>query len=102
MKFYDIVLSYSFFHIFRLLDKSPDGTTYIVMCFLCRTVEALGCSMFVTASFAIIANVFPDNVATVFVSIYTVHHWNVDIIMLKLMFQFVIILNLLIDDLISP
>lgn len=71
MKFYDIVLSYSFFHIFRLLDKSPDGTTYIVMCFLCRTVEALGCSMFVTASFAIIANVFPDNVATVFVSMYS-------------------------------
>lgn len=52
--------------LFGLLDKSPDGTTYIVMCFLCRTVEALGCSMFVTASFAIIANVFPDNVATVF------------------------------------
>lgn len=52
--------------LFGLLDKSPDGTTYIVMCFLCRTIEALGCSMFVTASFAIIANVFPDNVATVF------------------------------------
>ncbi|XP_062589053.1 MFS-type transporter SLC18B1-like [Saccostrea cucullata] len=52
--------------LFGVLDKSPDGTVYIVMCFLCRTVEALGCSMFVTASFAIIASVFPDNVTTVF------------------------------------
>ncbi|XP_022324412.2 MFS-type transporter SLC18B1-like isoform X2 [Crassostrea virginica] len=52
--------------LFGLLDRSPDGTTYIVMCFLCRTIEAVGCSMFVTASFAIIAHVFPENVATVF------------------------------------
>ncbi|XP_061173558.1 MFS-type transporter SLC18B1-like [Saccostrea echinata] len=52
--------------LFGVLDKSPDGTIYIVMCFLCRTIEALGCSMFLTASFAIIATVFPDNVATVF------------------------------------
>ena len=57
-----------YMHNFRLLDRSPDGTTYIVMCFLCRTIEAVGCSMFVTASFAIIAHVFPENVATVFVS----------------------------------
>ncbi|XP_048735346.2 MFS-type transporter SLC18B1-like isoform X2 [Ostrea edulis] len=52
--------------LFGVLDRSPDGTTYIVMCFLCRTVEAIGCSMFVTASFAIIACVFPNNVATMF------------------------------------
>ncbi|XP_061173557.1 MFS-type transporter SLC18B1-like [Saccostrea echinata] len=49
-----------------VLDKSPNGTTYIVMCFLCRTIEGIGCSLFVTASFAIIATVFPDHVATVF------------------------------------
>ncbi|XP_056001783.1 MFS-type transporter SLC18B1-like [Ostrea edulis] len=48
-----------------VLDKSPDGMTYIVMCFLCRTIEAFGCAMLLTASFAIVANVFPDNVATV-------------------------------------
>jgi MFS family permease len=50
-----------------MLDKSPDGVTYITMCFLCRIVEALGCSMLMTASFAIVANVFPDNIATMLV-----------------------------------
>ncbi|XP_048742491.2 MFS-type transporter SLC18B1-like [Ostrea edulis] len=50
--------------LFGVLDKSPDGITYIVMCFLCRTIEAFGCAMLITASFAIVANVFPDNVAT--------------------------------------
>ncbi|CAG2244930.1 unnamed protein product [Mytilus edulis] len=31
------------------------------MCFCCRIVEALGCSAYVTALFAITASVFPDN-----------------------------------------
>ena len=38
------------------------------MCFLVRTVEATGAAALSTASFAILANTFPDNVATVFVS----------------------------------
>lgn len=46
----------------------PSGTIYIVMCFLTRTVEALGSSAVLVASFAIVAHEFPDNVATVFVS----------------------------------
>lgn len=53
---------------FRFLDGSPDGNIYIVMCFFVRFVEALGASALATSSFAILANTFPDNVATVFVS----------------------------------
>lgn len=71
MKFYVIVLSYLFFYIFRLLDKSLDGIIYIVMCFFCRIVEVLGCFMFVIVSFVIIVNLFFDNVVIVFVSIYS-------------------------------
>lgn len=56
------------FLFFRVLDRCPDGIVYIVMCFCCRIVEALGCSAYVTALFAITASVFPDNVSTVFVS----------------------------------
>jgi len=37
------------------------------MCFLVRFVEALGAAAFLTTSFAIIANTFPDRVATMFV-----------------------------------
>ncbi|ESO83182.1 hypothetical protein LOTGIDRAFT_236779 [Lottia gigantea] len=57
--------------LFGVLDKCPPGNIFIVMCFLCRTVEALGCSMFVTASFAIIAYEFPNSVATVFGTLET-------------------------------
>jgi len=56
------------FYFFRTLDKSPDGDIYILMCFLCRSVEAMGAAAFVTASFAIITHEFPKNVATVIVS----------------------------------
>lgn len=51
--------------LFGLLDRSPNGTIFIVMCFLCRSIEALGTSAFVTALFAILAHEFPDNVITV-------------------------------------
>ena len=51
------------------LDGCPDGTVYIVMCFIVRFVEALGASAFSTASFAIMANTFPNNVAAMFVGI---------------------------------
>ncbi|XP_071114196.1 MFS-type transporter SLC18B1-like [Haliotis cracherodii] len=57
--------------LFGLLDRSPSGTIFIVMCFLCRSVEALGCSAFITASFAIVANSFPDHVTTVFGTLET-------------------------------
>lgn len=48
---------------------SPDGTIFIVMCFVVRSVEALGTSAFVTALFAILAHEFPEHVITVMVSI---------------------------------
>jgi len=51
----------------RFLDESPDGVVYAAMCFLVRFVEALGAAAFLTTSFAIIANTFPDRVATMFV-----------------------------------
>ncbi|KAK3097020.1 hypothetical protein FSP39_005647 [Pinctada imbricata] len=51
--------------LFGLLDRSPDGDIYIIMCFLCRSMEALGASAYVTALFAIIASSFPNHVTTV-------------------------------------
>ncbi|XP_063433423.1 MFS-type transporter SLC18B1-like [Mytilus trossulus] len=57
--------------LFGVLDRCPDGIVYIVMCFCCRVVEALGCSAYVTALFAITASVFPDNVSTVFGALET-------------------------------
>lgn len=52
--------------LFGVLDHSPAGTSFIVLCFLVRSVEALGAAAFTTASFAIIANDFPDHVSTIF------------------------------------
>ncbi|XP_076456374.1 MFS-type transporter SLC18B1-like [Babylonia areolata] len=57
--------------LFGLLDQSPPGTVFVAMCFLVRTVEALGASAFITASFAIIANEFPTHVSTVFGTLET-------------------------------
>ncbi|KAH9513781.1 hypothetical protein Btru_042132 [Bulinus truncatus] len=52
--------------LFGTLHRSPSGTPFIVICFACRSVEALGLSAFITSSFAIISNEFPRHVATVF------------------------------------
>lgn len=45
-----------------------DGTVFIVLCFVTRCINAVGFSAAVTASFAVSAKVFPDNIATVLVS----------------------------------
>jgi len=42
------------------------------MCFSVRFIEALGAAAFLTSSFAIIANTFPDRVATMFVRSATI------------------------------
>lgn len=44
---------------------------FIVLSFIIRVIEAMGNAAFLTASFAIIANEFPDNVATMFASLET-------------------------------
>ena len=57
---------------FRFLDKCPDGTVFVVMCFVSRSIEANGCSMLSTASFAIMAKTFPNNVGSAIVSKNTI------------------------------
>jgi MFS family permease len=54
--------------LFGLLDKVDGHKTFIGLAFAIRIVEALGNAAFLTASFAIIAKEFPNNVATTFVS----------------------------------
>ncbi|KAI0233873.1 MFS-type transporter SLC18B1 [Lamellibrachia satsuma] len=51
---------------FGCLDAVPSGTTFIVMSIVIRSVEACGCAAFITASLAILANEFPNNVATAY------------------------------------
>uniref|UniRef100_UPI00358FDA4A MFS-type transporter SLC18B1 isoform X2 n=1 Tax=Myxine glutinosa TaxID=7769 RepID=UPI00358FDA4A len=50
--------------LFGLLDKAPSGPTYITLCFVVRTFDAIGYGFSSTASFAIVAQTFPDNIAT--------------------------------------
>jgi MFS family permease len=57
--------------LFGLLDRVDEHYPFIVLSFLIRIVEALGNAAFLTASFAIIAKEFPDNVATTFASLET-------------------------------
>lgn len=52
---------------FRLLDKVEGHIPFIALSFTIRIVEAMGNAAFLTASFAIIAKEFPNNVATMFV-----------------------------------
>ena len=49
---------------------SPPGATYIGLCFSVRFLEGIAAAAFITASFAIMANTFPDNVSAMFVSIF--------------------------------
>ncbi|XP_055609411.1 MFS-type transporter SLC18B1-like isoform X2 [Uranotaenia lowii] len=57
--------------LFGLLDRIPNHLPFITAAFTIRIVEALGNAAFLTASFAIIAKEFPDNVATTFASLET-------------------------------
>uniref|UniRef100_A0A8C1AE43 Solute carrier family 18 member B1 n=1 Tax=Cyprinus carpio carpio TaxID=630221 RepID=A0A8C1AE43_CYPCA len=59
--------------LFGFLDQVSDGTVFIVLCFITRCINAIGFSAAVTASFAVLAKVFPDNIATVlgFMEIFT-------------------------------
>ncbi|XP_013876775.1 MFS-type transporter SLC18B1 isoform X3 [Austrofundulus limnaeus] len=50
---------------FGLLDKAPAGATFIALCFIVRSLDALGFAAAMTSSFAITAKIFPNNVATV-------------------------------------
>ncbi|KAG5883594.1 hypothetical protein JTB14_004788 [Gonioctena quinquepunctata] len=57
--------------LFGLLDKIEGRYPFIIFSFIIRIVEALGNAAFLTASFAIIAKEFPDNIATTFASLET-------------------------------
>lgn len=50
-----------------LLDRVDDHTWFITLCFICRIIESLGTSGFITATTVFIAVEFPDNFATTFV-----------------------------------
>ncbi|XP_072314145.1 MFS-type transporter SLC18B1 [Eucyclogobius newberryi] len=51
--------------IFGLLDRAPAGPTFIALCFIVRSIDALGFAAAMTSSFALTAKIFPNNVATV-------------------------------------
>ncbi|EEB18798.1 Chromaffin granule amine transporter, putative [Pediculus humanus corporis] len=57
--------------LFGLLDRIQGRHSFITLSFLIRIVEAMGNAAFLTASFAIIAKEFPNNVATTFASLET-------------------------------
>ncbi|XP_030303201.1 MFS-type transporter SLC18B1 isoform X6 [Calypte anna] len=51
--------------LFGMLDKVPNGTVFISLCFLVRAMDAVGFAAAITASFSILAKAFPNNIATV-------------------------------------
>ncbi|XP_046667890.1 MFS-type transporter SLC18B1-like [Homalodisca vitripennis] len=57
--------------LFGLLDRVEGHYPFIVLSFVIRVVEAMGNAAFLTASFAIIAMEFPNNVATTFAFLET-------------------------------
>ncbi|KAF7201329.1 MFS-type transporter SLC18B1 [Nothobranchius furzeri] len=50
---------------FGLLDRAPAGAAFITLCFIVRSIDALGFAAAMTSSFAMTAKIFPNNVATV-------------------------------------
>ncbi|XP_039384436.1 MFS-type transporter SLC18B1-like isoform X3 [Mauremys reevesii] len=57
--------------LFGMLDRAPDGSVFIGLCFLVRVMDATGFAAAVTASFSILAKAFPNNIATVMGSLET-------------------------------
>lgn len=54
----------------RVLDRVSSANQFITLSFVVRIIEGIGNAGFLTASFAIVAAEFPENVATTFVSIF--------------------------------
>lgn len=50
---------------FGLLDRVPSGAPFIALCFIVRSIDAVGFAAAMTSSFAMTAKIFPNNVATV-------------------------------------
>ncbi|XP_073339010.1 MFS-type transporter SLC18B1 isoform X1 [Pagrus major] len=50
---------------FGLLDRVPAGPPFIILCFVVRSIDALGFAAAMTSTFAMTAKIFPNNVATV-------------------------------------
>lgn len=50
---------------FGLLDRVPSGAPFITLCFVIRSIDAVGFAGAMTSSFAMTAKIFPNNVATV-------------------------------------
>lgn len=57
--------------LFGFLDQVDGHLPFILLSFVIRIIEAMGNAAFLTASFAIIAKEFPENVATTFASLET-------------------------------
>ncbi|XP_034841523.1 MFS-type transporter SLC18B1-like [Maniola hyperantus] len=57
--------------LFGLLDKVDGHIPFVTLAFTIRIIEAMGNAAFLTASFAIIAKEFPNNVASMFASLET-------------------------------
>ncbi|XP_071355184.1 MFS-type transporter SLC18B1 [Trachinotus anak] len=51
--------------LFGLLDRVAAGPAFITLCFVVRSIDAVGFAAAMTSSFAITAKIFPNNVATV-------------------------------------
>ncbi|XP_059209896.1 MFS-type transporter SLC18B1 [Centropristis striata] len=51
--------------LFGLLNRVPSGAPFITLCFIVRSIDALGFAGAMTSSFALTAKIFPNNVATV-------------------------------------
>uniref|UniRef100_A0A7N6BBY6 Major facilitator superfamily (MFS) profile domain-containing protein n=1 Tax=Anabas testudineus TaxID=64144 RepID=A0A7N6BBY6_ANATE len=57
--------------LFGLLDRVPAGPAFITLCFLVRSIDALGFAAAMTSSFAMTAKIFPNNVATGSLEMFT-------------------------------
>ncbi|XP_062296609.1 MFS-type transporter SLC18B1-like isoform X2 [Scomber scombrus] len=51
--------------LFGLLDRVPAGSAFITLCFVVRSIDALGFAAAMTSSYTLTAKIFPNNVATV-------------------------------------
>ncbi|XP_059907225.1 MFS-type transporter SLC18B1-like [Gadus macrocephalus] len=50
---------------FGFLDRAPSGSVFIALCFIVRSIDAIGFAAAATSSIALASKVFPNNVATV-------------------------------------
>ena len=62
------IITVHYFYLYRFVTEMPNGAVFIAFSFILRAVEGVGTSMYSTASYALMAQLFSEHKGMIVVS----------------------------------